>query len=507
MRHVRYIGIDRSRQALDYARAKFPGVEFHELDVNSPDADLGRVDCDYLVANGLFTIRHVLSQEQMQNFLESTLARVWPHVRRGLAFNVMSKVVDWERDDLFHASMDDMMRVLNRLAGRRVRMRADYGLYEFTCYAFRGETQAAIPAATELPAPADSDRTIRVLRPALPTTDAILPYLRRIEASRIYSNFGPLVLEFEERLSRHLGLPRDGVVSANTGTAGLVAAILATAGRARAERNLALMPGFTFVATAVAAEECGYQPCLSDVSPETWLLDPEALLAHPDLDRIGVVIPVAAFGRPVAQAGWIAFQERTGIPVVIDGAASLEAVAESPGDFLGPIPVMLSLHATKSLATGEGGCVVGTDPELTTRIGQALNYGFHFSRDSRTPSINGKMSEYHAAVGLAELDGWPRKQAAFAKVVASYRRQFEAAGLMDRLLVAPFVCSSYVLFLCADPAQALRVQDSLQRDDIEFRRWYGDGLHHQTHFANSPRARLVRHRCLGALRDRPADGA
>ena len=45
---------------------------------------------------------------------------LWPHVRRGLAFNVMSKVVDWEREDLFHLPMDDSACLLHRLAGRRV---------------------------------------------------------------------------------------------------------------------------------------------------------------------------------------------------------------------------------------------------------------------------------------------------------------------------------------------------------------------------------------------------
>lgn len=486
--HIRYVGVDRSRQALDYARNKFPGAEFHELDVNAPGASLEAIDCDYLVANGLFTVRHVLSQQQMQGFLETTLARVWPHVRRGLAFNVMSKVVDWERDDLFHASMDDMARLLHAMAGRRVRMRADYGLYEFTCYAFR-ETSGREPAAARGETTACPD-VVRVLRPRLPTADKLLPYLRRIDQSRVYSNFGPLVLEFEERLSRHLGLPPDAVVSANTGTAGLVAAILASAGRAQGDRPLALMPDFTFVATAVAAQECGYQPLLADVDADSWQLDPDALLAHPGLDRVGVVIPVAAFGRPVAQGPWLAFRERTGIPVVIDGAAGFEAIADAPGAFLGPIPVMVSLHATKSLATGEGGFVACTDPDLTTRIGQALNYGFHFSRDSRTASTNGKMSEYHAAVGLAELDEWPSKQAAFASVIASYRRQLAEAGLASRVATAPDICSSYVLFRCNDAGESARVQDALQRAGVEFRHWYGLGLHHQTYFADSLRDAL-----------------
>lgn len=140
---IRYVGADRSELALSYARQKFPDATFVEIDVSSPDANLELIACDYLVANGLFTIKHELTQEQMWSFLETTIRRVWPQVRRGVAFNVMSKVVDWERDDLFHVPMDDIARLLHGLAGRRLRIAADYGLYEYTAYAFKGDASGA----------------------------------------------------------------------------------------------------------------------------------------------------------------------------------------------------------------------------------------------------------------------------------------------------------------------------------------------------------------------------
>src|SRR5438445_9304826 len=111
------------------------------------------------------------------------------------------------------------------------------------------------------------------MRPLLPSAERLRPYLERIDASRIYSNFGPLVLELESRLAQRLSLPAGGVTSAANGTAALSAAILATAGRATVARPLALMPSFTFVATAVAAEQCGFRPYLLDIDPENLLLD------------------------------------------------------------------------------------------------------------------------------------------------------------------------------------------------------------------------------------------
>src|SRR6185369_6395553 len=97
---------------------------------------------------------------------------------------------------------------------------------------------------------------IPVLRPQLPSADAMLPYLRRIEGARIYSNWGPLVQELEQRLARHFALPEGSVATASCGTAALVGATLAVAGRASDRKPLAIIPAYTFVATAAAIEQC-----------------------------------------------------------------------------------------------------------------------------------------------------------------------------------------------------------------------------------------------------------
>lgn len=325
-----------------------------------------------------------------------------------------------------------------------------------------------------------------MLRPRLPAADRLLPYLRRIDDTRSYTNWGPLASELEGRLAAQLGLPDGGVVTASSGTAALVGAILGSVGRAGADRPLAILPAFTFVATASAVEQCGYRPYLVDVDGDDWLLDADALNGHPMLGRAALVVPVATFGRPVAQEPWLAFRRRSGIPVVIDGAASFEALASDAGPFTGDIPVSMSFHATKSFATGEGGCVATTNVSLAMRVIEALNFGFFERRESRTASINGKMSEYHAAVGLAELDEWPSKRLAFSAVAAAYRRRLAAAGLADRLVTTPTVAGCYVLYRCADAHDAVRVCQSLTKSSVEHRLWYGTGLLGQPHFRDAP---------------------
>lgn len=328
------------------------------------------------------------------------------------------------------------------------------------------------------------------MSPRLPLASRLLPYFERIDASRIYTNFGPLVEEFERRLETLLGVSAGTLISASSGTAALVGAVLASAGRAAIHRPFALVPAYTFVATAVAAEQCGFQPYLVDVDPDNWTLNPVALLQHPELDRIGVVIPVATYGMAVHQAGWLEFRDRTGIPVVIDGAAELEAATTDSAACLGEIPVVMSFHATKGFACGEGGAVVCSDPDVIFKSMAALNFGFHSSRNSRFPSTNGKMSEYHAAVGLAELDGWTAKCRDFGQVSTHYNAQAATCGLGSRLLTAPKVCSSYVLLHCFSNEESTNVQLRLEYENIEFRFWYGGGLHHHAYFSNAPRGPL-----------------
>jgi hypothetical protein len=67
-----------------------------------------------------------------------------------LAFNVMSKQVDWERDDLFHLPLDRLLTFLSREVSRHVVIRHDYGLYEYTAYVYQSSTDPGQSGAKRL---------------------------------------------------------------------------------------------------------------------------------------------------------------------------------------------------------------------------------------------------------------------------------------------------------------------------------------------------------------------
>lgn len=132
---VDYQGLDISKKFVDLCRRKFPETTFHHADLLE---DTGGIDlADYVILNGVFTEKLSLSQNDMTGFMQSMLIAAWPLATKGLAFNVMSTQVDWQRDDLFHVPFGAMADFITEHLTRRFVFRQDYGLYEYTAYLYR----------------------------------------------------------------------------------------------------------------------------------------------------------------------------------------------------------------------------------------------------------------------------------------------------------------------------------------------------------------------------------
>ncbi|MDP2081428.1 MAG: DegT/DnrJ/EryC1/StrS family aminotransferase [Pseudotabrizicola sp.] len=332
-------------------------------------------------------------------------------------------------------------------------------------------------------------QSIHVSRPMLPTSDQLSPFLRNIDTTRFYSNGGNLHEMLQKALAGHFAIDPGRIGIAGSGTAALIGLLVAAAGRAKADRPLCVCPAYTFVATASAAQACGYAPYLVDVDAQSWALDPVAVEALPDFAQVGAVILVAPYGRQIDLAGWRAFAQRTGVPVVIDAAASFDTFSAAEVIASG-LPVAISLHATKTLSTAEGGLMICGDQALIQRAVAAVNFGFVGERISVIPGINGKLSEYHAAVGLADLETWPQKRAAFMMTASIYTMLADFYLIGDRIEVNSDAAVPYALFIAQDAAEAERVGEALAAQNIESRRWYGHGLQSHPAYAGCRRANL-----------------
>jgi SAM-dependent methyltransferase len=131
---IDYTGIDLSPEFIRLSRNKFPNRPYFCLDVLDPTIEVPAFD--YVVMNGVFTEKRSLSFCEMWEYVQSMLARAFELASVGMAFNVMSKHVDWERDDLFHVSFDLMAEFLTRSLSRHFVVRNDYGLHEYTVYVY-----------------------------------------------------------------------------------------------------------------------------------------------------------------------------------------------------------------------------------------------------------------------------------------------------------------------------------------------------------------------------------
>lgn len=132
---INYSGLDISEKFIRLCREKHPNILFYCLDILTKEVAVPKAD--YIVLNGVFTEKRSMSHDEMSSYFQTMLKKIFPLAQKGVAFNVMSKQVDWERDDLFHLSLDDMAMFITQHLSRNFVVRNDYGLYEYTVYLYR----------------------------------------------------------------------------------------------------------------------------------------------------------------------------------------------------------------------------------------------------------------------------------------------------------------------------------------------------------------------------------
>jgi len=321
-----------------------------------------------------------------------------------------------------------------------------------------------------------------VARPRLPVAESLLPYLQRIDEARWYSNFGPLLSEFEQRLAGRFQ-PGTQVVTVTNATQALTLALSAMGLPAG---GYVAMPSWTFVATAHAVVQAGLRPWLLDVDPQTGMLRPDAVMALTPAQRaeIVAVIPVCAHGAMCDLAAWKAFRAETGIPVLVDAAAAFDRLDDAD------LPAVVSLHATKVLGIGEGGFLATRDPELARNVRQLTTFGFNGTRESLIPATNAKLSEYAGAVGLAALDGWPADRLRFLRAAQHLRIGLIGLPAVEFQDGWGSDWASSVCTVSLPEGSADHVAAALAAAGIDTRRWWDAGCHTSRAFADCRREDL-----------------
>ncbi|WP_225612217.1 DegT/DnrJ/EryC1/StrS family aminotransferase [Paracoccus litorisediminis] len=222
-----------------------------------------------------------------------------------------------------------------------------------------------------------------------------MPFLERIWTSRVLSNNGPLLQQFEADLARYLGVEFLSIVC--NASLGLVLAL-----RHYGITGEVITSPFSFVATSHAIRWAGAEPVFADIDPHTLNLDPAAVEAS-ITPRTQAIMAVHCYGIPCDTEGLAAVARRHGLRLIYDAAHAFGVrknghplVAE--GDLS-----VLSFHATKVFNSFEGGAIVSPDRETKLALDRLANYGIVDEVTVSEIGLNTKMSELHAAVGLALL--------------------------------------------------------------------------------------------------------
>ena len=327
---------------------------------------------------------------------------------------------------------------------------------------------------------------VPIFRPLLPRFEEVGPLLAEMDSARTYTNGGPLVRRLESEYARFFGALDGCVVAVSSGTAGLMAALVASG------TPEWLMPAWTFAATPQAVLRAGATFSLRDVDPQTGYM---VLQDAEPSEGVGL-LPVVPFGARVNTTLWTTARD-----VVIDAAASTGASRNSLSSLPSNWSVVFSLHATKILGCGEGGLVVCGSEALASEVRTAINFGLHERRATATPGLNGKMPEVIAAYALAALRRSDRTLEAWRLQADRAKETSRALGLD---LVAPRAGSigPYWIVRTRSRDQPLdELQQELLELGIETRRWWPETVadmvnvpHNEGRFASAEELAAT---CLG----------
>jgi dTDP-4-amino-4,6-dideoxygalactose transaminase len=236
---------------------------------------------------------------------------------------------------------------------------------------------------------------IPVTKPFLPPKAEYQRYLDGIWDRNWLTNNGPLVNELELQLKEYLRL--NHLLYVTNGTIALQLAI-----KALDLKGDIITTPFSYVATTSSIVWEGCTPVFVDILEDTLCIDPNKI-EEAITPNTSAILATHVYGIPCDVAAIEAIAKRHNLKVIFDGAHAFGVKVNGKSIFeYGDISTC-SFHATKLFHTIEGGAVICQDPEILRRMAYYRNFGHDGYENFDGVGINGKNSEFHAAMGLVNL--------------------------------------------------------------------------------------------------------
>jgi len=309
---------------------------------------------------------------------------------------------------------------------------------------------------------------INVTKANLPTMEAYQAYLEKIWESRWLTNQGPLLLELEEKLKKYLDVSNFQFVS--NGTIAIQLAL-----RALDLKGDVITTPFSYVATTTSILWEYLNPVFADIKPDTLCIDPDSIEER-ITENTSAILATHVYGIPCDVERIQKIARQYNIKVIYDGAHAFGVKYKGQSIYNFGDVSTLSFHATKLFHTVEGGGIVCHDEALNKQIHLYKTFG-HYMDDYYTMGINGKNSEFHAAMGLCNL---PCIDDFILRRKEIYHLYIDLLKGMD--LEYPVISNlveynySYFPIILKDEYTLINLRNKLEQNQVNTRRYFYPSL-------------------------------
>ncbi len=320
----------------------------------------------------------------------------------------------------------------------------------------------------EAPMSNGSQEPIFVTRTFLPPKEEYLHWLDKAYSSHVLTNNGPIHKELEETLRQRFEVPHLKLMA--NGTLALQLAI-----RALGVTGKVITTPFSYVATTSAILWEGCEPVFVDIDPATCCIDPN-LIEAAITPEVTAILATHVYGIPCDVEAIDAIAKKHGLKVIYDAAHAFDVQYKGRSILQWGDASTLSFHATKLFHTVEGGAVVLHDAEADHRLRLLRSFG-HISDEHFTLGINAKMSEVHAAMGMAVLPHMDRIVAERRQLTLRYDELLARAAL-ERPMVPAHTDYNYAYYpvILRDHAKRETLMAALAAEGIHGRRYFFPSL-------------------------------
>ena len=339
---------------------------------------------------------------------------------------------------------------------------------------------------------------IYVTQPVLPELDDFIPYLEQIWKNKILTNGGPLHQQLEKELCEYLDVPFISLF--NNGTIALVTALQALDLQ---EGSEVITTPYTFVATAHSIIWNKLRPIFVDIDLQTSNIDPAKVEAA-ITEKTVAILPVHCYGIPCDVNRLQILADKYNLKLIYDAAHAFGVKHQGQSLLNFGDMSIISFHATKVFNTFEGGAIVCHTAEMKQRIDQLKNFGIVNETTISDVSLNGKLSEVHAALGLLQLKTIEKTLEARNKIDILYRQllaDVEGIYCIDRLNLDRDNCSYFPIVISEDyPLSRDQLFDKLKEHQIFARKYFyplmTDLNIYQEYISFTPKAKLLSEQVL-----------